>query len=189
MNTEIINTLTDKYSLSMSFTSIPVRNNDSFGEDAAHFQVIVKRGTQSITAEYSKGVGHVFEAARELIKQRGMFNLGFSQQVRKIDIDEACNWYKGKRLTVFINDVRKKLIVIGKEHCTASLDEVLWSLLMDSNYGEIDSFDNWCADYGYSDDSIKALKIYELCKETGRDIQRMFTPTELNELSELFQDY
>jgi len=189
MNAEILNTLTDKYDLSMSFTSIPVRNNDSFGEDAAHFQVTVKRGGHSITTEYSKGVGHVFEAARDLIKQRGMYNLGFGQQVRKVDIDEACNWYEGKRLTVFMNDVRQKLITIGKSKCSVSLDEVLWSLLMDSEYGDIGSFDDWCSDFGYDNDSIKASKIYDLCRDTGRDIQRMFSPAELTELSELFQDY
>lgn len=52
-----------------------------------------------------------------------------------------------------------------------TLVEVCYSLFMDAYDG---SFEDWCADYGYSDDSIKAKAMYEECRETRYTLQRMF---------------
>lgn len=47
-------------------------------------------------------------------------------------------------------------------------DDVVYSLVMDATACE-QSFEDWCSDYGYSDDSIKALEIYRQCQHnTGK---------------------
>ena len=46
-------------------------------------------------------------------------------------------------------------------------------------------FDEYCNEYGYSNDSIQAKAIYDYSCKFSRDISRFFTPTELEELSEI----
>lgn len=51
------------------------------------------------------------------------------------------------------------------------------------------TFSEWCDELGYSDDSIKALKTYDLCKSQSAALREMFTDNEREQLSEMFQDY
>ena len=50
-----------------------------------------------------------------------------------------------------------------------NVKEVLWALLMDADALEYD-FDEWCDNLGYDNDSIKAKKIYDLCRDLGRKV-------------------
>ena len=52
-------------------------------------------------------------------------------------------------------------------------------------YHHISSFPEWCADCGYSDDSISARDIWEKCSEQWIYISLFFTPEELVELEDL----
>lgn len=65
--------------------------------------------------------------------------------------------------------------------------EVLYSLMLD---GEAinESFSDWCANYGYDDDSIKALNMYRTCEEIGRKLRKVFTYEQRERLRELAQD-
>lgn len=54
---------------------------------------------------------------------------------------------------------------------TPSLEEVCYSLFMDAYDG---SFEDWCEEYGYSDDSIRAKALYEECCRNHYALQRMF---------------
>lgn len=51
------------------------------------------------------------------------------------------------------------------------------------------SFLDWCDEYGYSEDSRKALKTYEACCESGRKLLKLFTHAQREELENLLQDY
>ena len=59
----------------------------------------------------------------------------------------------------------------GKKATPPSLEEVCYSLFMDAYDGD---FEDWCEEYGYSDDSIKAKAMYKECCRTHRSLQRMF---------------
>lgn len=48
-------------------------------------------------------------------------------------------------------------------------------------------FAEWCADYGYDDDSIKAKSIWESCLSEYHRLSRFFTPEELTHLQEIAQ--
>lgn len=65
---------------------------------------------------------------------------------------------------------------------------VLHCLLLDAK--AIDqSFDDWCGDFGYSTDSIKAASIYQECCNIGKTM-RLLMPRELRaQLDTLLQDY
>lgn len=53
--------------------------------------------------------------------------------------------------------------------------DVLHSLFMDASAADY-NFSDWCAEYGYSDDSIKALNIYKQCLETATALRKHFSP-------------
>lgn len=66
------------------------------------------------------------------------------------------------------------------------LSEVLYSLILDCTE---ESFDYFCSEFGYDNDSIKAYKTYESCLENTKKLKTLFTYSEIEALKELFQDY
>lgn len=50
-------------------------------------------------------------------------------------------------------------------------------------------FNKWYIDVINDDDLIKANKIYKLCLKNTEKMNKLFTPTELEALSTLLQDY
>jgi len=66
--------------------------------------------------------------------------------------------------------------------------DVLYSLTMDASAAD-ENFHDWCANLGYSDDSIKAMNIYKSCLETAQALRKHFSPDTLRQIRELLQDY
>lgn len=66
--------------------------------------------------------------------------------------------------------------------------DVLRSLIMDASAAN-ENFDDWCDNYGYSSDSIKALNTYKACLDTARALRKHFSPDTLRQVRELLQDY
>lgn len=58
--------------------------------------------------------------------------------------------------------------------------DVMYSLLSDSDCSN-SNFVDFCADLGYSDDSIKALNIYKACCETAVALRKYLTPEQIAE--------
>lgn len=65
---------------------------------------------------------------------------------------------------------------------------VLQSLLMDGDAVDY-CFTDWCANYGYSDDSISALTVYKSCCDIAKQLRQIFTRAQIDELRELLSDY
>lgn len=66
----------------------------------------------------------------------------------------------------------------GRRHAFVkrpSVADVMHSLFMDASAAD-QNFSDWCADYGYSDDSIKALNIYKQCLETATALRKHLSP-------------
>lgn len=51
------------------------------------------------------------------------------------------------------------------------------------------SFTDWCSNYGYDNDSIKALETYKACQEEYNKLQSLFTNKEVETLRDMLQDY
>lgn len=51
--------------------------------------------------------------------------------------------------------------------------DVLYSLFSDASAAD-ENFSVWCDTYGYSDDSIKALHIYQACTDIAQNLRRQF---------------
>jgi hypothetical protein len=66
--------------------------------------------------------------------------------------------------------------------------DVLHSLIMDASAAD-ENFHDWCANYGYSDDSIKAMNTYKACLNIAVALRKHFSPDTLRQVRELLQDY
>lgn len=65
---------------------------------------------------------------------------------------------------------------------------VLHSVILDSSAcGQ--SFDDWCADYGYDSDSRRALQTYLACQENAAKLDKVFSRADIENLAEILQDY
>lgn len=71
---------------------------------------------------------------------------------------------------------------IGNKGAAPTVDEVLYCLASDAHGVKDNSFEEWCREYGYDDDSRKALRIFEACEETAQELERLFGTDLLNEL-------
>lgn len=66
--------------------------------------------------------------------------------------------------------------------------DVLRSLILDASAID-ESFSDWCDNFGYDSDSIKALNTYNACCEIGKKLRKFFTRAEMETLREMMQDY
>ena len=65
---------------------------------------------------------------------------------------------------------------------------VLYSLVIDSEALD-QSFSNWCANFGYNDDSMSAHDTYRACCDNARKLHLVFTHEQIAELKEAVQEY
>lgn len=65
--------------------------------------------------------------------------------------------------------------------------DVLYSLLMDCTQGE--DFKNWCDNFGFDPDSIKALKVYEACQANETKLKNVLPDEVFKQLQIELQDY
>lgn len=65
---------------------------------------------------------------------------------------------------------------------------ILYCLISDS-YALDMEFEDWCDNTGCNKKSRRDYDIYQQCRNVGEKLQRTFTPQQLEELTELLQDY
>ena len=79
--------------------------------------------------------------------------------------------------------------VTNKEAITMPTQaSVLYGLVLDSSAGD-ESLPDWCDNYGYDSDSMKALSIYNACIENAKKLNNIFTREQLEAISELLEGY
>ena len=66
--------------------------------------------------------------------------------------------------------------------------DVLHSLLLDARAAD-QSFSDWCSDYGYDDDSLKALDTHRACCAIGKELRKVFAYDQIAQLETLLEDY
>ena len=66
-------------------------------------------------------------------------------------------------------------------------EDILFAMIMDDVSNK--NFNDFCDEFGYNNDSIKALKIYKACLKETKAYYNMFDSEEREVLKELLQDY
>jgi hypothetical protein len=65
--------------------------------------------------------------------------------------------------------------------------DVMYSLFNDASAAD-ENFSEWCENYGYSDDSIKALNMYKACTEVAKNLRRQFDSETRANIQAVIQD-
>ena len=77
----------------------------------------------------------------------------------------------------------------GKEELDESDYKNALNCILSDTYAAQDTFKDFCSEFGYSDDSIKALKTYKECKRNAERVNKLFGGFDLlsiqNELEEM----
>jgi len=68
-----------------------------------------------------------------------------------------------------------------------AIADVLYSLFMDASSAE-NNFHDWCAECGYSDDSIKALNTYKQCLEIATALRKHFSPDQRQAIQSIISE-
>lgn len=69
-----------------------------------------------------------------------------------------------------------------------TIQDVLYGLLMDSQASAM-SFNDWCSEFGYSNDSMSCFKTYQACCESAEKLNKLYSKQEINEIKEALADY
>jgi len=71
-----------------------------------------------------------------------------------------------------------------------TVEDVMYAWVSDSDaYINAYTFKEFCDNYGYSDDSIKAKAMYESCIQQGLALRRSFTTEQITALQDACTDY
>lgn len=68
-----------------------------------------------------------------------------------------------------------------------SAADFLYCAVLDSRAAD-QSFADWCAEFGYSDDSLSALDIYRACCDSTKRLRRVFSAAEFAQIATLTAD-
>lgn len=69
-----------------------------------------------------------------------------------------------------------------------SVSNVMYSILLDVQAAN-QSFNDWCDEYGYDNDSMKAFKTYQTCCEYAVFVRKVFTSEQITAMRAALEDY
>ena len=186
LNFDILQAMGVEYSA--QFVPFSRSRNKDDKNPSLNWVVTLKRNGVEITTDYMQGCGHVpigklpkgSERWRRMLKDEIIERACETRELFKVSTG-----YDGHRLvpTGFRTLLKKKFVT------EPGLKSVLWSLVLDSDVLECESFEEWANNFGYEEDSISAEKIYQACLKIALKVNRMFTRDELEQLREFYQDY
>ena len=141
----------------------------------------------TVCVQYSEGIGHFLASS---------FNRRYTDEFTQ-DIHRALTLGVGamtNRNRLECADFTKRVKVhnsngyhkIPKTVTPPDIKDVLYSLTMDAdavNHG----FQDWCCNYGLDDDSIKAQKMYEACRDNFTKLRQL--GLDFDALQAYYEDY
>ena len=158
------------------FVPFSMSRNSKEERKTLNFKVVLKNIKHSFDIDYSKGVGYI------KFKHVGDHNSNMSTNA------------KNRLINKIVESGKTEKTLINEYTCTASfenpaIDEILYSLQCDALLSDCSSFDAFCWELGYDNDSRSAYKIYEACQGIKRDLDKLLTRDQQDTLQELLQDY
>lgn len=168
MTTEIkarIDEMLNKHNLTVDSVFVPFSQSRNAGEKSPslNWKVTLKHnGRKVLTTDYSAGCGHAPS-------------------------------YKQGDNTVFTHERVLNECERGKSKATGKAilpdaRDVVYSLLIDAEVINYDSFEQWAGEFGYDEDSRAGEKIYNACMKTALQF-RTIGESVIDELRDAFQDY
>lgn len=167
-------TLCQKYKLGFSYIFVPYSESRNAGKwESLNWKItLLSNGKEVFTTDYSEGVAHCpgYGIKDKYLKKKAISH----------EIETGFKHVKSWGDTVRIE--RDSPIV-------PDYKGVLYSLYSDSSVRFYQDFENWCFDYGYDPDSIKAKGIYDSVRDTYLSINASFGHKFFDDCDIVFADY
>lgn len=150
-----ISELAEKHNV--TFTVIPALSNPYMGKskDMSHFQFALANVEGAIDGFYSCGEAYPIEWA--IKNRKSGFNILKAER------------YQARKCADYADALRA-----AKAAYRPPMVDVLVSIARDASVLEYATFTEWAHDVGYDDDSRKAERAYDACREHARALQKMF---------------
>ena len=120
--------------------------------------------------EYSTGIAH-----REPKTTSRLDKEAFQKIINKNPKKEKTN------LLLYIDELKS-----CSKPKNLNIDDVLYSLILDAQSGS-ECFDDFCDNFGYNQDSIKASEIYNNCKKNAKKLKNIIE--DLDDAADKFNNY
>jgi len=171
-----------------------VKDNWEFIKYICDYEV----NNKNLTYEYFLGIGHIDWTEPLLATDYGYKDLNKKSNYK--NKNKYLNEFHYNDL-VIINAVRlHKTFKEGEKQKVANIAAKLaniqkvypntaevFACICSEGYDALNNtFTNWCNNFGYSDDSIKAKEIYDLCLQRGIEIRNLIGEKAIEYLTDLF---
>jgi len=138
-------------------------------------------GKTVMVSPYTMGTGFLDLSDVKPLSTRYGFTQDESNMARSWKA-KPCADFVDKNL---LRDTAEKIRI--QQGVVPQIADVMYSLILDgSAFFDGETFEEWCGNFGYDSDSIKARAIYDTCDETGRKLARV---CDVEKIRETFQDY
>lgn len=161
-------------SIESKFVPFSQSRNKAEKSPSLNWKVTLKKdGKDILTTDYMAGCGHCpsYKQNDNSYDTRQLINL------------ECESGYKARQMWSMGHILPDK-----KSPILPKIEDVIYSLVMDSEVLDFD-FSDWCANFGYSEDSRKDEKTYNDCMQIALKINRTLGTDGINTLREVYQDY
>lgn len=169
--------LFEELGLTVVITFVPFSQSRSakpkpnFHDLQVNWRVTILRNHEFVlSTDYSTGIGHV---------------PGYTQGLRDSLYNFNAMWNSVEEGVGFAPERPFR----NKKIPPPTIDDVLYSLVLDSDAVDHANFESWASDFGYETDSRAAEAIYKTCLDIGLKLRAAVGSKDLAKLQEVFQDY
>lgn len=148
----------DGLKLAYSATFVPQSQSRNAGNNTPTLNWVVSLG--GLSTEYTQGIGHM-----------PGYKFQFRRTIHQAELEQ---------------EAAEKGIAGFKRIPPPSLEDVLYSLVSDSEVLDYASFEEWADSYGYDTDSREAEKTYQQCLAIALKLRQLI---DLEAAREAFEDY
>lgn len=161
--------LMEECGIEVETTAIEKRSdnwNSEYSHTQTHYEFTVKTKHGQHQGQYSKGCADVIKLAKR--------KTHFAHYPFHGDRDLVLDILEGKRkLSDPKSEQWRAFMYQAAKVLHPDPVDILWSLLCDAS-GSDQFFEDWALELGYSDDSIKAKEVWEICNDTRRFLMLAF---------------
>ena len=152
---------------------------DGWKYDSWRIVFINTKNGNECAFDYNTGIGHRLECTGYKIP------LKFNDYLRSVETVTGVGkaYITESKLDKSIKDILGFTVAILPTQAS-----VLYCLLSDADFGQ-ESFNDFCDNLGYDNDSMQAFKTYQSCMDTTRKISKLFNCVQRQQLADLLQDY
>lgn len=170
--------------LSISATFVPLsRSRHATTWQSINWTIVAKRnGRDIITTDYAQGSGHCPADKRAFTFANGKPDRHMREKAIAAECETGRHHRQASPGSQHVRDTRQPL-------SPPKAEDVLYSLVNEASVLDCASFEDWCADYGYNADSIKARATYDACIASALQLRAAVGDDGMRTLREAFNDY